>query len=414
MLTKKGKILVVVLFFIATLLTGRARLVLDDMTAYFRDDFREMMYLPRGKALKVIACGFDSPLADALFIKGMIYYAESFQNQNSDRTARRDYTFALFDVITDLSPRFSRAYQMGALFLTSSASEKSNYDGIKLLEKGVEQFADIVKSGETVAVDPRWLFHTLIANTYEVNIQARERTAGNMATAAEARQKAGEEFRLAAASPGAPAYVLEAAVGYDNSISGTGNIEDSLKIMLDIWGQIHQLALDRGDKDILPDLEERIEDLQTRFDNIHNTRQIESALSEASREYHKLHGKYPIGIADLLKDGALNSYPPAPLASEDDPETWLVLPNGDVKSALLARMETANHLNLLTSALLSYTRSTGKMLDDLRKLVEHGFLKSLPEPPLKDLGQYYHYDKEGTGLFENRMPYGPELPPDRK
>ncbi len=418
MLGKKGKLLVVALFALLVYGTGQARLVLDDIVAGFRNDFREMLYLPRGMGLKILACGFDAPLADALFIKGMIYYAESFQaanaaNADQVKDASRTYTYELFDVITDLSPRFTRAYQMGALFLTASASYKTNLDGVRLLQKGVDKAAGEEKEGHPIVPDGRWLFHTLMANAYEMNIQTRLRRDGDMAGAVEAKKKAGEEFRLAAASPNAPEYIRLAAAGYQSSLTGQGDAENSLAAVQAVWMYLYDQAKIRGDKDVMSDLEGRIKELGDTLSAIHNTRELEKRLSAAGRAYFARAKHEPAGAADLVKAGLISAVPNGPLGNEKEPDQWLALPDGTFKSKILAAITTQNHLDALFSASVDYRRGTGKGPQSLRELIDGKYLEAIPEPPLKALGQEYLPNPK-TGVFESRMPEGPELPPDRK
>ncbi len=415
MLSLKGKLLIVVLFLAAVLLTGRARLRLDEITAPFRDDFREMLYLPRGEGLKILACGFDAPLADALFIKGMIYYAESIQAEKTEEVKESDrgFTYALFDVITDLSPRFTRAYQMGSLFLTASASMQANRDGCRLLEKGVATYDKLAKGGKPVDPDARWLFHTLLANTYEVNIQARLRQSGDAAGAAEARQRAAKEFRLAAASPGAPGYVQLAAAGYQSVLSGQGGVENSQLAVLSVWKELYNEAQARGDKDVLPDLEARIEELEKHIAAIQDTRKVEEVLTDAGKRYLAREKAPAVGVADLLRDKLIPGQPPTPLGTDEKPDTWVALPDGSFKSRLLAAMETQNHLEILLNAVIDYRRAHGAAPPSPEALVEGGFIPSIPVPPLAGLGEKYEFDPK-SGRFTDRMPEGPELPPERR
>ncbi len=414
MLGVKGKLLVAVLFLAAVLGTGQARLRLDEITAPFRDDFREMLYLPRGEGLKLIACGFDAPLADALFIKSMIYYAESIHAESEkDKAAGREFTYALFDVITDLSPRFTRAYQMGSLFLTASASLQTNLDGCRLLEKGVAKYDAMAKEGKPVVPDARWLFHTLLANTYEINVQTRLRQGGDAAGAAEAKQRAGREFRLAAASPGAPEYVMAAAAGYESVLSGQGGVENSQVAVLSVWRELYRQAEARGDKDVLVDLEARIKELEKNITDIRSTRHIEQLLSQAGKKFLEREKTPPAGVSDLIRDKLVPGQPPAPLSTDDAPDAWLALPDGSFRSKKLAAMETQNDMDILLSAVIAYRRTNNARPANPEALVSGGYIEAIPKPPLAGLGETYEYDAK-TGLFADRMPEGPELPPERR
>ncbi|MCC8191194.1 MAG: hypothetical protein LIP77_11275 [Planctomycetes bacterium] len=411
MLTAKNKFTVVFLLAVVVLLTGQARLRLDWLTEGFRGDFREMLYLPRGRALRVIACGFDTPLADALFIKSLIYYAESVQAE--DRTAARAYTYELFDVITDLSPRFYRAYQVGSLFLTASSSMQANQDGARLLDKGIAEFERLASAGERFRPDPRWLLYVVLANIYEVNIQTRYREMGDLDGASEARRLAGEAFAGAARSPGAPPYVVAAASGYASAQAGTGLIEDSLKAVLSVWYHLRESAENRGDEGIIADLDSRIAETEETLFSIMTTRELESRLSQMGQAYRDRHGTAPEGLAQLVAEGLLPQRPGSPLTTDEVEDQWLALPDGSLKSRILATMETENHLQLIQDALIAYRRANRQPAPSLDELVAQKYLTRIPAPPLAGLGQRYDYDAE-RGVVENAIPLGPDLPPDRQ
>lgn len=415
MLSVRGKLLITVFLVAAVLLTGRARSALDAITDPFRNDFREMIYLPRGKPLKIIACGFDAPLADALFIKSLVYFGDSLRavSEGSVYAARRAYTYALYDVITDLSPRFYRAYQVGGLFLTASQYLETNMEGVAILDKGVATFDALDKGGEKLSPDPRWLFHTLLANTYEVNIQSRLRAAGDNMGAYAARENAAKEFRLAAVSPDAPEYVLLAAVGYESVWSGKGNLEDAVKAMLVVWKDLRHQAENRGDKEVTAVLDKQIEDTESYLGAISDTRQLQDILSDAGRKYLERTGEPAVGVADLLRAGLIPGRPMEPLAGEDRHDQWLALPDGSFRSAILSNMQARTHIDLLTDAVSAYRRVNRKAPPDAGTLVAEGYIDQVPVPPLEALGERYEYNP-ATGGFADAMPLGPELPPDRR
>lgn len=408
MLGKKGMLLVAVLFIVMVLLTGRARLTLDHVTASFRNDFREMLYLPRGKSLKLIACGFDAPLADALFIKAMIYFGESMADDGKVATGRA-YTFELFDVITDLSPRFTRAYQMGSVLLTSSSDFDTKLKGIRLLDKGVATFDRLAAEKEEFVEDPRWLLHSLLATTYDVDVQGRKRRDGDMDAAAVARENAAREFRLAAQSKDAPEYIIAAAAGYERYQRGMGEVESSALATLSIWGDLYEQAKARGDTDVLPDIEERIQHTEDFLWKIAETRELQKFMSDAGKRYLQKHGHAPRGVADLVADGLFPQVQAFPMDSEDHKDVFIVLPDGSFKSMSLAVMETNNQFDMLNDALFRFRRVHRQYPTELQELVDNDFLDQLPIPPLEKLGQHYDYEK---GMIEEIMPYGPELPPN--
>ncbi|MDR1520422.1 MAG: hypothetical protein LBU23_09820 [Planctomycetota bacterium] len=412
MLGKKGWLVAAALFIASVFLTGQARLALDAITEPFRDDFREMSYLPRGDALKIIACGFNAPLADALFIKSLIYYAESFRAK-TDKTARRAYVHPLFDVITDLSPRFTRAFQIGSMLLSSTPSLANSLEACRLLDKGVGIVKDEETRGRPIVPDPRWLYHTLLANIYEVNVQTRRRREGDIDGALEARRQAMLEYRRAAASPGVPDYVREAAAGFIRVYEGGGKVEDSMLAVLAVWREFHEQAERRGDKDVQKDMEERIAEAEEYIQDIRLTRAIEADLSSRGKKYLENRGATPGSPEDLRRAGLIPGLPITPLDNEDGPDVWLALPDGSFRSSRLAAMETQQQLDLLQSANIAWNRDHGleKTPPSLEALAEKRYIDKIPEPPLKLLGQTYSFEQ---GRFVSRMPEGPEPPPELK
>ena len=417
MLGKKGSLLALALALLAAFGAGQARLSLDGIVAEFRDKFNDLKYLPKGNALKIIALGYDAPLADALFIKGMLNYAQT-PGRNPGGTpettdefqARLDFTYDLYNTVTDLSPRFTRAYQMGAFFLTASESGKSDLDGCALLEKGIANVERMAEAGTPVEPDPRWLFHSILASTYDTKIQTRRRQAGDLIGAADARQRAAKEFRLAAMAPGASLYLAQVASGYESVMSGKGNIEESQKAVLSVWKELERQAQERGDKDILPDIQNRIKLTEKWLTSMYETRELEKILSEAGQQYEKRENRDPGLVEDLVKAGVIPFVPVAPLGKKDEPDAWLALPGGKFKSKLLAGIETQGHLDFLYNAALDFYRANNRAPLNMDDLLDGKYLTYFPEPPLKGLGQEYQFNVN-TGLFESAAPEGPEVPP---
>lgn len=413
MLGKKGLLTVMALFVAMVLLTGRARLLLDGIVGEFREEFREMQYMPKGTPLKLMACGFDAPLADALFIKGMIYYPQALRHAHEEalqaKKATNYYTYELFDVITDLSPRFSRAYQVGGIFLSSTSSFEANKQGIVLLEKGVDAFTKIVDSGETVQDDPRWLLNSMIAAIYDTNIQGRLRAAGDLEGASEARTEAAKYFRRAAAMPNASPVVIDAAINYEGVLAGDGDIEHFMKASLAVNQELYNQALTRGDEEMAKNLHSRIKDAQKVLADISQTRQLQMFLNEVGAEYMRDKGHAPRDVDDLIAAGYLRSVIESyPLDSETEKDYMVALPDGTFKSWILAQKDVDSQLDLLLDTVISYRKGVGKNPDTLQDLISAKLLERLPVPPFAALGQVYYYDPE-TGLAESRLSRGPLL-----
>jgi len=156
----------------ATLFAGSALLVSVEARIVPRDRLREeLLYYPSGVAVQKAALGHQSTAADLAWIRAVQYYGE---HKKSDRK----FTMMghIFDIITDLDPRFVNAYIFGGLVTAEDAGDVAR--GVALMEKGVaanpESWQMAFETG---------FVHYVCARDY----------------AAAARQ-----FRRAAALPGAP------------------------------------------------------------------------------------------------------------------------------------------------------------------------------------------------------------------
>ncbi|MCD7896289.1 MAG: hypothetical protein LUG50_06390 [Planctomycetaceae bacterium] len=416
MLPRKGYPLVILLFLAAVIGTGRVRLALDAIVEPFRNVGEEVVYLPRGDAMKIIACGFDTPLADALYIKGQIYFSNNVLRR-SDQSGPlgalaakgRDYTYELFDIVTDLNPRFIRAYQIGAFALASSQSLRSNLNSIALLEKGTAEYDSLEARSERVPIDPRWLFHLMQATTFEVGISSRLQREGDPAGAARAKQRAEEEFLLAAKSPNAPFFVVLAAVGYQDGLQG-GDLVNTRLAMLSVWEELYREAARRRDEGMMEELEDRIGRDRKFVEDVVATRAIQDALSEAGREFLRRYGRPPAMPGDLVGSGIVREVPMTlPLDSENGLDRLVPLPDGSFRSRILGDMETRQYLDYLMRAVIHYQRSHGATSPpSLEALVEGGFVPELRPLPFATLGQKFVYDPKvgvpSAPLPENLFP----------
>lgn len=95
----------------------------------------ELLYLPKGPYLRALAVGHEESLADLIYIWALQYYS------NYDKEARRSYLGAVFrDAITELDPRFTEAYMIGALIM--SLEYRQTGDALALYDKGLAAMPD--------------------------------------------------------------------------------------------------------------------------------------------------------------------------------------------------------------------------------------------------------------------------------
>lgn len=157
---------------VAGLLAGAALLVQVEAATSTRDRRRdELLYYPSGVAIQKASLGHQGTAADLAWLRAVQYYGEH-------RRSDRKFTMMghIFEIITDLDPRFVNAYIFGGLVTAQDAGDVAR--GVALMEKGVRNNPD------------SWQM------AFETGF-VQYICAGNYAAAA-------EHFRRAASLPGAP------------------------------------------------------------------------------------------------------------------------------------------------------------------------------------------------------------------
>ncbi|MDR0362156.1 MAG: hypothetical protein LBJ46_05660 [Planctomycetota bacterium] len=402
-----GYLIGVAIFAFMTYLVGVARVRLDEIVG--EDVFHEMVYLPSGDTLKVAVLGFDQPAADALFIKTLIYFSGGW-SLGEERWAKRGMTHELLESITYLSPRFIQAYQMGSMFLASSPDLDAAVNGTRLLQKGIDYYSSPEGAADPTQ-DPRWLFHSLRANIFDVNIQIYHRARGDLAAASGARLKALEEYRLAAASPGVPLAMVQVAAGYEQMMLGNAGGEKSLEAAIAVWEDAYKNALSRQDAETMERVGEKLKELTGQLEAIDVTKYLQEELTAAGRRYMEQTGHPPESPADLLEARLIPGIPITPLSTEEAQDKWLVLPDGSIKSQALADLDTKAHLDFLIDKIVEFVKAyPDRKLRGFDDLIAVDLLDAPPIPPLAMLGQTYDFDSR-MGWFVSRMPFGPEPSP---
>jgi tetratricopeptide (TPR) repeat protein len=95
-----------------------------------RAETAELLYLPKGPFLRALALGHEETLADLMYIWALNYYGKY------DHDARRGYLDAVFSgAITELDPRFTEAYLIGAMIM--SIEYKQPIEALRLYDKGL-------------------------------------------------------------------------------------------------------------------------------------------------------------------------------------------------------------------------------------------------------------------------------------
>lgn len=106
---------------------------LDFRRARWRES-EALLFLPTGDYLDAVSLGYETMMADALYLWSIQYYGHH-------RTAEgREYLWRIYDVITDLDPHYQDAYLTGALIMAMDMSDPAL--AIRLLAKGEAENPD--------------------------------------------------------------------------------------------------------------------------------------------------------------------------------------------------------------------------------------------------------------------------------
>ena len=117
-------------------LAAAAGLVALEPSLVGRDRRRdELLYYPRGEAVRYACLGHTGTAADLAWLRAVQYYGEH-------RRSDRKFTMLghIFEVITDLDPRFEAGYIFGGLTTAEEGQDVAR--AVRLLEKGVRENPD--------------------------------------------------------------------------------------------------------------------------------------------------------------------------------------------------------------------------------------------------------------------------------
>ena len=90
--------------------------------------------LPSGQTLKILSFGYQNLISDMLYIWSIQFYA------STTLTNRYDYIEHIFNIITDLSPKYKDPYLMGSLIMALEFRDVKM--AIRLLQKGAKNIKD--------------------------------------------------------------------------------------------------------------------------------------------------------------------------------------------------------------------------------------------------------------------------------
>ena len=243
-----------------------------------KEDLRgdpDLLYLPNGKMLKVMALGHGPLLADAFYLWAIQYYS------NYERADRYRYVEHVFsNVIAELDPHYIDAYWMGSLIMVLEAQDLDA--GLRLLEQGFERNPN------------EWILPYL---------------AGWECYRAGRRKKAQEYFRQAMQVEDAPAVL-------SRLIAGVEARQGSVRKAIALWQQI--LEDPESDTASRAIAKRQLSDLRVRADV--------QALESAVERFRNENGRHPGKLEELVNQNYIRFLPqdPAGVAYVYDPATGRV------------------------------------------------------------------------------------------
>lgn len=222
-----------------------------------------LLFLPTGQYLEVASLGFETLLADALYMWSIQYYGHHRSELG------REYLWRIYDVITDLDPRYEDAYLTGALIMAVDMGDTDM--AIRLLEKGAARNRE------------DWIY-PLEAGYYAwINLEDYER--------------ADRYFARAGAIPGSPPSIPRIRAGLAEY---SGSVRDALRMWLDI----HDEAVREGDEKIEAIAWQHVYDLKVEIDL--------DVLREAIDSFTRDRGRTPRALGALQVQGYVQELPRTP------------------------------------------------------------------------------------------------------
>jgi hypothetical protein len=225
----------------------------------------ELAYLPKGSFLRVASLGYQSVVADLLWIK----VVQHLGNRN-ETAAGYLWAYHAVDVLTDLDPKFVYAYLATGTVLGVYSSQIQ--ESIRILQKGMQYNPDVWQLPYVAGYD---YFYELC----DAKNGAKYLTRASMI-------------------PGAPSYLpkLAARMSVD-----AGEAEPALEFL-------SRFIQQTGDEQLRSALIERRKEVQVEVDI--------QFLQEAVGRYQMRFGKLPRTLHDLVREGIVSHIPEEPLGGK--------------------------------------------------------------------------------------------------
>jgi tetratricopeptide (TPR) repeat protein len=285
---------------------------------------QELAFYPSGRLLRQVSGGFQSAVADLLWLRAIQYYGEHRKTDLSfDKAAH------VFRVITDLDPHFVDAYRFGALVVIGDARDPEG--GYALLRKGIR-----ANPGSwELAFDLG--FHHFLHEEYD-------RAAWYFRRAALLRPGDDRAARFAA-------YAEKKRGGIDTSE--------------EMWKEI----LETTENDRFREAARfALLGIQVSRDT--------TVLAHSARAFRDRYGRFPRNTGEMARAGLLDRVPEEPFG-----ERYVIQPKtGEVRSSYLLGREMRRDLGVLQRAADRFRAEYGRVPDDPDELTATGLLVEVPSP----------------------------------
>ncbi len=267
-----------VLFLLATASAFMALKVRTDGIPRRKVPGSSVIYLPSGKFLKYATFGYSALAADLVYLWAIQYYSTPTIDD------RFDHLDHVFSIISELDPRFSDPYEVGAMIAVQEARDPQA--AFRILDRGHEKNPDL------------WIFSFQAGHIAMM-------TLGDF-------ELAEKYFETCMKIPGSPEFVPRLRA---NAIFRKGDLQTSWETWLDIY----KAAPDERTRKIA----------SNHLYNVKSTIDI-GEIGKALAAFRERYGRWPGDLEGLVRTGFLARVP-QDLDGEDyvyDPET------GDVRTRI--------------------------------------------------------------------------------
>jgi len=222
----------------------------------------ELAYLPKGEYLRVAVLGYRQMAADLIWLKAVQHFGERKQT-----TEGYLWAYHAVDVLTEVDPKFSFAYQAAGIVLGVWANLPR--ESIALLTKGMRHNPEVWQLPFYVGYDYFYEVHDPV--------------------------QAAKYLRIASELPGAPAYLPKLAA---RMTVEAGDPDAALEFLQRLYQQLQD---ERLRESLVQRMKEVVAERDIRF------------LEEGVRRYKSRYGKRPANLNDLVTKGIIQQIPEEPL-----------------------------------------------------------------------------------------------------